>query len=101
MLSSTILNKYYYVYILESTKDGKRYVGFTIDIKKRLEEHHMGRNLSTKYRRPFKLIYAELCTNINDAKRREKYLKQTGGRRFLAKRLKEYYKLKNCTTGYA
>jgi hypothetical protein len=33
-----------------------------------------------------------------DAKRREYYLKTTGGRHFLAKRLKSYYL--SCTTGY-
>ncbi len=41
-----------------------------------------------------KLIYFEACTNEDDAKRREDYLKTTRGRRFLAKRLKSYYKSK-------
>lgn len=31
---------------------------------------------------------------MDDAKRREKYFKTTGGRRFLAKRLKSYYQSK-------
>ncbi|PJA83835.1 MAG: excinuclease ABC subunit C, partial [Candidatus Nealsonbacteria bacterium CG_4_9_14_3_um_filter_37_29] len=33
----------------------------------------------------------EGCLNQEDATRREKYLKTTGGRRFLAKRLRKYY----------
>ncbi len=39
-------------------------------------------------------LYFEACLNLIDAKRRERYLKTTGGRRFLAKRLKEYYNSK-------
>ena len=73
MPSSTTLKLsiYYCVYVLKSLKDNKRYVGFTTDLKRRLGEHIEGKVFST---------------------RREKYLKTTGGRRFLAKRLKSYYK---------
>jgi putative endonuclease len=83
--------RYYWVYVLESLKDNKRYVGLTINLAKRIREHNLGRSFSTKPRRPFKLIYAEFCLNYEDAKRREHYLKTTGGRRFLVKRLKNYY----------
>ena len=85
---------FFYVYILESLKDGNRYVGYTVNIRKRIEKHNRGLSFATRPRLPMKLIYAELCTNKNDALRREKYLKTTRGRRFLAKRLKEYYKSK-------
>ncbi|TSC95333.1 MAG: putative endonuclease [Parcubacteria group bacterium Athens1014_10] len=86
---------YYWVYILESVNDKKRYIGFATDIKKRIREHNSGMVVSTNYRKPLKLIYAELCLNQKDARRRENYFKRTGGRRFLAKRLKEYYKINN------
>ena len=81
---------FYYVYVLESLKDGDRYIGFTNNLKRRLIEHNKGLSFSTEFRRPFKLIYFEGCVNINDAKRREGYLKTTQGRRFLGLRLKEY-----------
>lgn len=55
-----------------------------------MEEHERGLNFSTKFRLPFKLIYYEGCRNQEDAKRREKYLKTTQGRRFLGLRLKCY-----------
>lgn len=84
----------YYVYVLESLKDRKRYIGFTDNLKRRLTAHQKGLSFSTKPRRPFMLIYFEACTNYNDAKRREHYLKTTGGRRFLSKRLIEYYNSK-------
>ncbi len=81
----------FHVYILESELDGKRYIGFTVDLRRRLEEHKKGKSFATKYRLPMKLIYSELCTNEEDARRREFYFKTTDGRRFLAKRLKSYY----------
>ncbi|MEK7138356.1 MAG: GIY-YIG nuclease family protein [Patescibacteria group bacterium] len=94
MPSTTTLTMLFYVYILESSTDGNRYIGFTNNLKRRLEEHQSGKSFSTKPRLPMKLIYFEACTNENDAKRREHYLKTTGRRRFLAKRLIAYYKSK-------
>lgn len=82
---------FYYVYVLQSLKDNKRYIGYTNDLKRRIEEHNSGKNISTKSRIPLKLIYYEACLSKEDAKRREKYFKVTGGRRFLVKRLRDYY----------
>ena len=83
---------FYYVYILESEKIGKElYIGYTNNLRKRLEEHNKGLNKSTKRYSPWKLIYYEACLNIDDAKRREGYFKKTQGRRLLKRRLKEYF----------
>ena len=82
MPSNTTSNMFFYTYVLESLKDGLRYVGYTANLKKRIKEHQEGYNFSTKFRRPFKLIYFEGCLNQQDAKRREGYLKTTQGRRF-------------------
>jgi putative endonuclease len=81
---------FFYTYILESLKDNKRYIGYSNNLPKRLEEHQKGQTFSTKSRLPFKLIYFEGCTVEADAKRREKYLKSTQGRRFIGLRLIEY-----------
>ena len=90
MPGGTTSNRFFYVYILQSKIDGDRYVGFTRDLRKRLREHNEGRSFSTAYRRPFELIYYEACVSESDARRREKYMKTTDGRRFLAKRLRDY-----------
>lgn len=87
---STGSNMFFYVYVLESKKDGNRYIGYASNLKKRIKEHQAGYNFSTKFRLPFKLIYFEGCLNEQDAKRRERYLKTTQGRRFLGLRLIEY-----------
>ncbi|OGM98010.1 MAG: excinuclease ABC subunit C [Candidatus Yanofskybacteria bacterium RIFCSPHIGHO2_01_FULL_41_21] len=78
---------FFYVYVLESGADNKLYIGYTSNLVRRIEEHKKGLSLATKFRRPFKLIYFEGCTDEEDARRREHYLKTTQGRRFLGLRL--------------
>ncbi|MCX2678547.1 GIY-YIG nuclease family protein [Galbibacter sp. EGI 63066] len=83
--------EYYYVYVLLSLKDGKKYTGYTKDLSSRFEEHQKGKVTSTKNRRPFKLIYFEGCLNQKDALKREKYLKTHYGKMYLGNRLKSYF----------
>lgn len=90
---------FFYVYVLESLKDGNRYIGYTTDLDKRLKEHKAGESFSTTSRRPLKLIYFEGCLSELDAKRREHYLKGTQGRRFLGLRLIEYKRQKAFGSG--
>ncbi|MBU2263038.1 GIY-YIG nuclease family protein [Patescibacteria group bacterium] len=92
MPGRTNSNVFFYVYVLQSLKDKKQYIGYTNNLRRRLEEHNSGKNISTKHRAPLRLVYYEACLSQEDAKRREEYFKVTGGRRFLAKRLKSYYK---------
>ena len=83
--------KYYYVYILLSEKDGKKYTGFTSDLSSRFEAHQKGKVYSTKNRRPLNLIYFEACISKADAVKREKYLKTHYGKMYLGNRLKSYF----------
>ena len=80
----------YYVYTLLSLKDGKLYTGFTDSLKRRIKEHNRGEEPSTKHRRPFKLIYCEVCIDKKDAIARERYLKTGMGKKYLGTRLKYY-----------
>jgi putative endonuclease len=80
---------FYYVYVLEN-KNREMYIGYTTNLEKRVSEHNHGRNRSTKSGRPWHIIYCEACLNINDATRREKYLKTNQGSRLLKLRLKSY-----------
>ncbi|MFC1881519.1 GIY-YIG nuclease family protein [Thermodesulfobacteriota bacterium] len=77
-------------YVLLSEKDGRFYTGSTNDLKRRLDEHKAGKVESTKRRKPFKLIYYEVCINEKDARKREKYLKSGMGKKYLRNRLKKY-----------
>ncbi|MFA5211589.1 MAG: GIY-YIG nuclease family protein [Patescibacteria group bacterium] len=65
----------YYVYVLQSLKDGKGYIGSTNDLRRRFKEHITGKVKSTKPRRPLKLIYYEAYSNEKDVRLRESRLK--------------------------
>lgn len=80
----------FYVYCLESFKYDELYFGYTNDLRRRLKEHNQGLTFSTKRYIPWKVIYYEACLNEDDAKRREKYLKTSTGRRMFKKRIKSY-----------
>lgn len=80
----------FYTYILQSLKDKKFYTGYTPDLKLRFEKHKKGLVLSTKDRRPLKIVYYEACLNRSDATHREKYLKTHYGKMFIRNRLKSY-----------
>jgi len=70
----------FYVYILKSLKDGKFYIGFSADLRRRLREHQSGGSKSTKSRLPLRLLYYEAHTSKDDAMRREKYFKTSNGK---------------------
>lgn len=80
----------YYVYVLRSNKDNKYYVGFTSNLKERINRHNKGSVESTRFRKPFSLVYYEACVNEYDALHREKYLKTTYGKRYIRNRIKEH-----------
>lgn len=65
----------HYVYILFSEKDRRLYIGYTSDLKKRIEKHQNGLVVATKFRKPLRLIYYESYLESTDARRREKFLK--------------------------
>lgn len=81
------------VYVLRSDLNSQLYVGYTTDLKHRLATHTKGNVISTKSKRPWKLIFAEVYTSQNDALRREKYFKTTQGKIALKHMLRETLKL--------
>ena len=70
----------YYVYIIKSEKTGKIYTGSTEDLRKRISEHNIGKVVSTKTLRPWKIIYYEAFDSKNNARREELFLKTGKGR---------------------
>ncbi|HEY4488331.1 MAG TPA: GIY-YIG nuclease family protein [Candidatus Paceibacterota bacterium] len=79
----------FYVYMLKSVKDGSLYVGYTDDLKRRFVEHNDRRNVSTKNKAPFQLVYYEAYRSRADARHREDMLKRfSGSTVHLKKRIK-------------
>jgi putative endonuclease len=83
--------KFYYVYVLHNPSKNFIYIGYSENLKQRVETHNEGKNLSTKAYIPLELIHYEAYKNMKDAKRREKYLKSNKGKTTLITMLKEYF----------
>jgi len=74
----------YFVYVLRSKRNNKRYIGYTSkDVQKRLKEHNFGDSKYTKGHRPYRLTYKEEFADRLSARSREKYLKSGIGREFI------------------
>ena len=69
----------YFVYILESKKVKRFYIGCTANLNNRLSEHNSGQTKSTKPFRPWKLVYSEVFLDRKEAFKREWYLKHPAG----------------------
>ncbi len=78
---------FFYTYVLKSEKDDNLYIGFTSNLKNRLEKHNSGKVVATKNRKPLELVYYEACKNKEKAIAREKYFKKGFGRNFLKNRI--------------
>lgn len=83
---------FYYTYILRSFKNDSLYIGYSANLKKRLESHNSGKNRATRPFVPYKLIYYEAFLNRIDAKNREIYLKSGYGRKTISKLLSNFLK---------
>jgi putative endonuclease len=66
----------YWVYILQSRRYGRYYIGATSDIMERLANHNRGSSTATKPYRPWELVYQESFDNRTAALRRERQIKR-------------------------
>jgi len=67
----------YHVYLLRSNT--RFYIGFTSRrINERVKDHNYGKVKSTRFNRPWKLIYLETYASESDARKRERMLKHYG-----------------------
>ena len=85
-------NMFYYVYILQSSKNNSLYIGYNSNLKNRLREHNSGLSQATKPFIPYKLIFYEAFLDRTDVKNREKYLKGGYGRKTIKSMLSKYLK---------
>ena len=65
----------YYVYIIQSQKDGSYYTGSTRDLDERLQRHNQGRSKYTRAKRPWELVYSEEFRERASAVQRENEIK--------------------------
>ena len=79
----TALNKpIVIVYVLKG-RTGKRYVGITNDLERRLRDHGTGTTKGGQLLGDFWVLHVEQYTNYLSAREREKFLKSGQGRKWL------------------
>ena len=68
----------YFVYVICANSGSKNitYVGYTNNLKKRLNLHNTGKGAKFTRGRRWKIIYSEKYSTINEAKSREYYIKK-------------------------
>jgi len=68
----------YFVYVIGSDTNSKlvTYVGYTNNLKKRLNLHNKGKGAKFTRGRCWRIIYTEKCDTKREAKSREYYIKK-------------------------
>ena len=86
----------YHVYVLKSQSTGKRYIGHTGDLERRLAEHNDPQHNKLKHtsrrKGPWVLVHSEEFQTRSEAMKREKWFKSGMGREWLG----EYFKNGAC-----
>ena len=77
----------HYVYLLKSIPfPTMTYVGYTINLKQRLDDHNCGESVHTSKYRPWRIEMYICFQQKEKALNFEKYLKSSSGRAFAQKR---------------
>ncbi|MFC1631250.1 GIY-YIG nuclease family protein [Candidatus Omnitrophota bacterium] len=75
-MDKALYNESWFVYIAEC-RNRTLYVGVAKDTSKRIEIHNKTKQCRyTRYRKPLRLIYNELCSNYKAARSREATIKR-------------------------
>ncbi len=81
LASDRVQNQYqmYYVYILKNLESDYLYIGYSCNLRRRIEEHKSGKVYTTKrLGKNIELIYYEAYKSKEDAQDREKSFKKSG-----------------------
>ena len=73
----------FYVYVIKSLKQTRFYVGLTNNLERRMKEHNSGKTRSTRFYRPWSLVFSEIFESRVDARKREVYLKSGIGKEII------------------
>ncbi len=77
----------YYVYLIKSTAFADQtYIGFTSDLRERLDAHNAGKSKHTAKYKPWVLVSYHAFANKQRAREFEYYLKTGSGQAFAKKR---------------
>jgi len=71
------------LYVLRCKRTGKRYVGITNNLPRRLREHASAKTKAGQLLRDLEVVHTEECDRYVTARIRERYLKSGQGREWL------------------
>ena len=67
----------YCVYVIENTR-GRRYIGCSDNVQRRLTEHDSGVSTWTRGKGPWRLVWIHANLSLSDARKLENLLKRQG-----------------------
>ncbi|MDO8664168.1 MAG: GIY-YIG nuclease family protein [Candidatus Liptonbacteria bacterium] len=79
----------YSVYILQSDKNGRYYIGSTNDVERRLAEHNAGKTKSLRFILPVRIVFTKEFESLKDARRAEIKLKKFKNRNIIERIISE------------
>jgi putative endonuclease len=77
------------VYILQSQKNGRYYIGSTNNIERRLLEHNSGKTKSLRNILPVELLFKKEYADLSEAGRMELRLKKLKNRKIIERIIKD------------
>lgn len=78
----------FYLYILQSEKNGHYYIGSAENLKGRLKRHNAGEMKSTRPFIPYRIVYSEKHEALSKARKRESYIKRRKSRKYIESLIK-------------
>ncbi len=76
----------FYTYVLKSRNKNYIYVGISNNLERRVREHNLGRETTTRAYKPFDLVHSEKFETRLEARSRAKYLKSGCGKEWIKKK---------------
>lgn len=70
----------FYIYVLQSTKTGRRYLGSCDNLDERIRRHNLGHSKATCHGIPWTLMHSESFSSRAEATRKERFYKTGRGR---------------------
>lgn len=78
-----------YVYVIQSQKNQRYYIGSSTDVPARLKQHNHGQVQSTRYNRPYALVFYQEFENVKIAQQIERRLKNLKRKDYIEKIIRD------------
>ena len=77
----------FFIYVLQSERSGRYYIGSTSNVANRVEQHNSGMTRATRNLRPWHLVHTESYETLAQARKRESQIKSWKNRDYMRNQL--------------